>query len=212
MKSSRRILDKIRNVDVFAFLNALLFVFMCMVVYYDRFLQYRGRGNVHEFFIYALVILLVIGIAWRYLRRFTFKSWILVLVQCGILAHFAGAFVPIDGERLYDVHILGIRYDKYVHFLNAFAAAAVASHLFDVLKAHLPLIRNLVILLVVLGLGTMVEIMEYLVMLSVPDAGIGSYDNNMQDLVGNLAGGTFFCIVAYVHSRMRCALTRHCEL
>jgi hypothetical protein len=40
--------------------------------------------------------------------------------------------------------------------LNAFAAAAVVSHLLDVFKALLPLIRNLVILLVVLRLGTVV--------------------------------------------------------
>lgn len=194
---------KIRNTDVFAGINTVLFVVMCIAVYYDRFLRYRGLGNLHEFVIYAGVILSLIAIAWLYFRQFEFRNSLLVLVQFGILVHFAGAFVPLDGGRLYDAYVLGVRYDKYVHFFNAFVAAVVVSHVFDLVRAHLPFIRALAVLLVVLGLGALVEIVEYLVMLTVPDAGVGGYDNNMQDLIGNLLGGLLFVAVDGVRRTWR---------
>jgi hypothetical protein len=202
---------KVKNTDIFVAVNAALFIVMCAVVYYDRFLRYRGRGNVHEFFIYAGVILAAIVFAWIYLRRFTFQSAVLVLVQAGILAHFAGAFVPVDGGRLYDAEILSIRYDKYVHCLNAFAAAAVVAHVFDILEVHLPLIRNLVLIMVVLGLGAVVEIVEYVVMQTIPNAGVGAYDNNMQDLIGNMVGGMLFIAAAAICRRLHFPVTSRPE-
>ena len=192
-----------RNVDVFALANLALFLFMCFFVYYDRFLQYRGRGNIHEFFIYALVLLVFLGLVWWCLRHFRFPNLLLGMVQFGIVIHFAGAFVPIDGGRLYDVVLFGIRYDKYVHFTNAFVATAVLIHLFGVLDAHLPIIRQAVICLTVLGLGAIVEIMEYTVMLSIPNAQAGGYDNNMQDLIGNLMGTCSCLAVAQAAARLR---------
>jgi uncharacterized membrane protein YjdF len=197
------VVARVRNTDVFAGINAALFVIMCIAVYYDRFLQYRGRGNLHEFAIYAGVILSLIAIAWLYFRQFHFRNSMLALVQVGILVHFAGAFVPLDGGRLYDAYIFGIRYDKYVHFYNAFVAAVVVGHVFDRVRAHLPFVRGLAVLLIVLGLGAVVEILEYLVMLTVPNAGVGGYDNNMQDLIGNLLGGTLFVVLDCVRRSRR---------
>ena len=202
---------RLRNADVFAGINAALFVIMCVAVYYDRFIQYRGRGNLHEFAIYAGLILSLIAIAWLYLRQFHFRNSMLTAVQLGILVHFAGAFVPIDGGRLYDAYVSGIRYDKYVHFLNAFVAAVVVSHVFDRIRAHLPFVRGLAVLLVVLGLGAVVEIVEYLVMLTVPNAGVGGYDNNMQDLIGNLLGGTLFVVLDCVRRSRRSRAVSYAE-
>jgi len=202
---------KARNTDVFTAGNVALFLVMCIAVYYDRFLQYRGRGNLHEFAIYAGIILSLIAVAWLYLRQFHFSNAMLVVVQLGILVHFAGAFLPIDGGRLYDAYVFGIRYDKYVHFLNAFVAAVVVSHVFDRIRAHLPFVRGLAVLLVVLGLGAVVEIVEYVVMLTVPNAGVGGYDNNMQDLIGNLLGGTLFVVLDCVRRSRRSRAASYAE-
>jgi hypothetical protein len=49
--------------------------------------------------------------------------------------------------------------------------------------------------LVVLGLGAIIEIVEYIVVLTVPQNGVGGYDNNMQDLLANLAGASSFMLV-----------------
>jgi len=44
------------KIDVFTLLNSVLFVLMCVFVYYDRFITFKGKANVHEFFFYAAVI------------------------------------------------------------------------------------------------------------------------------------------------------------
>ncbi len=194
---------KIRNVDVFVLVNIGLFFLQSVLVYFKRFLFYRGPGNVHEFFIYGCVILGFILVAWWYLRHFPFSNTMLLLTQIGILAHYAGGYFPIEGGRLYDATVLGIGYDKYVHFLNAFTACMLLNHVFDGLNVHLPLIRGFVIVMGVLGLGAVVEIMEYLVVCTVPNAGVGGYDNNMQDMIGNFGGGLFFYLGKAMSARLQ---------
>lgn len=189
-----RFLMDIRPLDVFALVNSALFLSMCFFVYYSRFIEYRGAANIHEFFIYAIAIFLGVLILWRYFRRYDFKVDLLLLVQIGILMHFAGAFVQVDGHRLYDEHLLGIRYDKYVHLINAFIASLLVRRLFLARGLSLAGINRLFVVLSVLGLGALVEIVEYLVVSTVDDSGVGGYDNNMQDLMANLLGTLLFLI------------------
>jgi hypothetical protein len=182
---------RVRNTDIFAGANAALFTFMCAAVYYQRYTHYRIVGNLLEFLLYAAVIMAAIAVAWRYLRTVAFPTWVLLLMQIGILAHFAGGFVPVNGGRLYDTTVLGLPFDKWVHGLNAFAGAAAASQVVEAPKAH-PHLKALFVLLIALGGGAIVEIVEYLAKLNVPNTGVGDYDNNMQDLVANFVGGMAF--------------------
>ncbi len=200
-------LVKPKNADVFVVFNLVLFLGMCGVVYYDRFLHYRGPGNLHEFFIYAAVIVAAIVGAWLKLRSYVWRSSVLVLLQCGSFAHFLGAFVRVGDRRLYDAVFLGIRYDKCVHFFNAFVVSALLSHAFDLMRLKLAPVRGLVIVLCALGLGAGVEIVEYLVVLTLKNNGVGGYDNNMQDMIGNLLGGILFAVVSAVRSRSGGAAT-----
>lgn len=177
--------------DYFIVLNMTLFLGMCWAVYYDRLVAYRGVGNLHEFFLYACAIILAIFVVWWYLRRLPFPTWLLFIVQIGILMHFAGAFFPIEGGRLYDAHFLGLRFDKYVHGFNAFAGAALTRHLLKATHSRSPLM-SVIVVMAVLGAGSVVEIVEYLVSLTVEHNGVGSYDNNMQDLISNLVGALVF--------------------
>lgn len=187
--SSRR--RSLLATDYFVVLNMFLFMLMCWAVYYDRLVAYRGVGNLHEFFLYACAIISTIFVIWWYLRRLPFPTWLLFIIQIGILMHFAGAFFPIEGGRMYDAIILGLRYDKYVHAFNAFAGAALVRHLFKKTDSRSPLMATVVVM-VVLGAGAVVEIVEYLVSLTVKHNGVGSYDNNMQDLIANLFGALLF--------------------
>jgi hypothetical protein len=43
----------------------------------------------------------------------------------------------------------------------------------------------------VLGVGAIIEIAEYIVTLTVEHNGVGSYNNNMLDLIANLFGSLF---------------------
>lgn len=182
---------ELRNVDVFWGINFLLFLWMLQYTYYQRFIEYRGTGNLDEFFVYSLLIIIGLAVGWWYFRRFTIPNYILFLVQFGIVIHFLGGMVLFDGKRLYDTSYLGIRFDKYVHFLNAFIAALVTNFFFNILQFRIPYLRNLIIILLVLGLGAIIEIVEYIVLLTIPTNGVGGYHNNMQDLLANFAG----CIV-----------------
>jgi putative membrane protein len=175
-------------IDAFALLNLILFIGMCVFTYYARFVAYRGEANIWEFFVYASVLIVGIGLLWRFFRGYALPLSLLLLIQFGILAHFAGAFVQWDGHRLYDAVLWGLRYDKVVHFSNAFVAVRVVWHIAGRHGMRADGFGRLLTVLSVLGLGAGVEIVEYIVVTTVPRNGVGGYDNNMQDLAANLVG------------------------
>lgn len=178
-------LKRIRNTDFFTAGNLLLFIGYCLLALFGG----RGAiGSLAEFGIYATSIFALIALSWYFLQDRPCPTSLLLVIELGLLAHFAGAFVPIDGGRLYEAEVLGMRFDKYVHLLNAFAGGALINHFLQPgLKA-----RPLIVAGLLLGAGTIVEIVEYLAFLAVADAGVGGYENNMQDLAMNLVGVSLF--------------------
>jgi hypothetical protein len=191
------------HLDWFLALNSGLFLVMLVVRYYDRFVELRGAAYIHEFFIYAVIILAGIGVFWRYFRHCHFPTALLLAIEIGILMHFAGAFVYIDHQRLYAHLFFGIRYDKYVHCTNAFVGAWLAWHLFQLRGIPLDGLNIFIVLLTVLGVGTCIEIAEYLVSKTVAHNGVGGYDNNLQDLIANGCGGALALAIrrALAHHR-----------
>jgi uncharacterized membrane protein YjdF len=187
-----------KPMNVFAGVNAALFVILCAVFYGRELRAYHGPGNVAEFLIYAGCIAVVTAIGWRALRRFELPAGVLVFMQVGILAHFAGGFVPVNGHRLYDVIIAGVRFDKYVHILNALAGCVLVDHLLA--RHQSPVPRLVLVVMVVLGAGAVVEMVEYAAKLAIASSGVGDYDNNMRDLWANFAGGAIFVVGATVRS------------
>lgn len=183
------------NLDVFWGFNLFLFLWMCHFSYAERFIEYRGAANLHEFSVYAVLTIVALGFSWRFFRDYQVPSYILIFVQAGIFIHFSGGLIVTDGFRLYDTFLIGIRFDKYVHFLNAFTAAIVINYVTYLFDIQIPRFRYFFIVLVVLGLGAIIEIIEYLVMLTIPSNGIGDYHNNMQDLIANLGGCTLFLVL-----------------
>ncbi len=197
---------RVRTWDLFVALNLALFLALAAAVYLARFLRYRGAASLPEFFIYACVILAVILTAWLALRHHRYPPALYAAAEAGILAHFAGAFVTIQGQRLYDLAWIGIGYDSLVHTLNAAVGAALLSRLF----ADAPLqswVRQLVVLMVVLGAGAVIEVLEFWVWLTIPNSGVGGYVNNMSDLVANLIGAGGFLAGARLLSLVRPAAT-----
>lgn len=177
-----------RPFDVFAGALLALFLVFAALVFYPRFLHYRGLENVDEFFVYATIILAIVCWTWFRFRRHPWRPWMLALITFGILIHFAGGVGLDEGRRVYDLVFFGIRFDKYVHFINAFIAAVTVAEIFRFEGAKLGRLEDLAIVLIVLGLGAIVEIAEYFALRTVPDAGVGHYDNNMLDLIANLCG------------------------
>lgn len=186
--------------DLFAFVNVLLFLGMCYSVYYDKFVSYRGITNIHEFFIYATIIFLTICFFWIRLRRVKIDIAILMAFEIIILIHFSGAFINIEGKRLYDFHILGIRYDKFVHFINSYIGFFIAYYFFRLNRFPDNPIALFVAVLTVLGVGGIIEIAEFFVTLTVPHNGVGDYINNMSDLVSNLIGSILAAVSYRLYS------------
>jgi hypothetical protein len=174
-------LERIRPFDVFVGGNVALLLGTTLFAY--------ARAD-WEFALYAVVILAFIVFLWRLLRPYDYPVWLLVLVEIGILAHFAGGFLRLDGDTLYTRYVLGVRWDKYVHYYNSLAVAMLISHL--VRKAGLELkgFGPVFIVMVTLGLGGVIEIVEYFAVAVIPKTGVGDYANNIEDLIMNLLGGT----------------------
>jgi hypothetical protein len=177
-----------RPFDVFAGALLALFLVFAALVFYPRFIHYRGLENVDEFFVYASIILAIVCWTWVRFRGHPWRPWMLALITFGILVHFAGGLGLDGGGRVYDLVFFGIRFDKYVHFINALIAAVTVAEIFRFEGAKLGRLEDLAIVLIVLGLGAIVEIAEYFAVRTVPDAGVGHYDNNMLDLIANLCG------------------------
>ena len=143
------------GVDVFFAINLLLFGGMCLFAYYARWMKYAGSRETAaaEFFFYATVLILANGGLWFWLRRYPFPNWMLVLIEIGILLHFAGGLVHYGGARLYD-HVYGpMRYDKFVHVINTLFAASVVQELFRLKQVPITAFTRFAIFWVALGLG-----------------------------------------------------------
>lgn len=146
-----------------------------------------------EFALYALVFLAVGGALWPLLRPYRFPWWLLAMFEAGVVAHFMGGLVHLGAGnlRLYDAHVLGITFDKYVHAYNAAVGTLVFRRLFDQTSVRLgPRSGPLFAASVALSAGVAVEMVEYFAYVLIPHTGVGGYANNMQDLYANWFGAS----------------------
>jgi hypothetical protein len=186
--------SRLTVVDLFVGFNAALFLLLASTAYWRRFLQFKTRADLPEFMVYATVLFTGILVAWWGLRRLSFRSPVLVLFEAGLLLHFSAGLMHPNGMRLYDLSLgvrlfdYPLRFDKVVHFFNAYVGCALTLELFRLLRVRIPRVRMLVVALTVIGVGAVIEMIEYMVVKTVPHNGVGDYDNNMTDLIANLAG------------------------
>jgi uncharacterized membrane protein YjdF len=186
---------KFRAFDVVV--GGLLIVFMAAAAprLYPRFVHFRGAGHDLEFAFYGFVILAAAAALWWAFRRFEWEWWILVLTASGVLLHIAASSISVGEGRLYDMHVAGLRFDKIVHFYTAFVTAVFVQRVLDFSKVVLGPLRAPAVVLIVLGVGASWEIVEYLVLLTIPHNGVGDYHNNLTDLIANLVGSLLFLCV-----------------
>lgn len=191
-------LRRIKGFDIFFVINAFLFILMCIFAHYARWTKYAGTGKiaVAEFFFYATVLMAVAAILWIWLRRYHFPWWLLIIIEFGILIQFAGGLIYFGGARLYDHVFFYIRFDKYVHFVNSIIAAVTVIEIIQMKGLPINGFTRFLTLLVVLGLGSLVEISEYTVTLTIASNGVGGYDDNMRDMIANGCGGIVFLVLS----------------
>jgi uncharacterized membrane protein YjdF len=192
---------RLRASDGFAAAATLMFLVFAAVMHHDFWVHSGGTANRTEFFIYAFVAAIGIWIGWLYFRRYPLPPWVLAAIAAALLLHFAGGFVHYDGRRLYDLVFAGVRFDKLVHFVNAAITAQIVAEFLRVEGVALRRLRVPVIVLVVLGIGSVVEIVEYSVVRLIPDAGVGFYHNTMLDLISNFLGAATSTLVLPARDR-----------
>lgn len=192
---------RLNRIDGFFLTNAVLLIGMIAAVYFTA--QW-------EYYIYLAVFFVVGGLVWRWIRRFdSVPIWLMIMVQIGILAHFAGGLIHLGPEnvRLYGHYFFGVRFDKYVHVYNAFTGALLLRWLFGVAGMKLGAAEAWVVIGCALGAGAVVEIVEFIAVVTVPETGVGDYMNNMLDLVANLIGASTAAVLPRIRARLRVALT-----
>lgn len=182
-----------RPVDALVILNLLIAGAWTVLFYYRHFLNHAVTGHRGEFLSYAFITLGATLLAWRWVRRIAL-GWVpLGSLQVLVLLHFLGGVMSAEGTRLYDVAVAGsLTYDKLVHLAAGFVAAQLFTSLVGHRRWHLQPFPNLFAVLVALGAGAAWELVEYVVYALIPLAGVGGYDNTMQDLLANLLGATLF--------------------
>jgi uncharacterized membrane protein YjdF len=184
-----------------------------MIKHFDIFMAFNGAlliGSTGysfftaelEFGLYALVILGLGALAWRIMRQFDYPLWMLLAMQIGVFAHFAGGFIYIDGSSLYWNDALGIRFDRIVHFYNSALASVVIASVYRQAGLALKTWEPWVVIMTVFGMGAAVEIVEYTATWVIPETTVGDQLNTMQDMAINFAGAAFgYILVRFVDAR-----------
>lgn len=175
-------------------------IFLANLVYIPIFTVIALRRLNFEFLLYVGVIM-VLGV-WIVVKQRSvhFEPHVLWGLTVWGLLHMAGGNIEFDGVKLYEQELLRLiprfhvlRYDQLVHTLGFGVATLVCAHLLrPCLKADASR-RSMPFVLVVLmgaGVGALNEILEFAVVVVMPETGVGGYENTMLDLVFNLLGGT----------------------
>lgn len=120
-----------------------------------------------------------------------FSSPVLGALVVAAVGNLAGGILLVDRQPLYVLRVAGeMRYDKPYHFIATGIAAWAA---YEVLSGRSgPDVSRwgvrLLAVLVALGAGAGVEVVEFAGSILIENANVGDYGDNMLDLVANLSG------------------------
>lgn len=176
--------------DAFAAGNAAAFAGAALALRWPEKLPFHPAGHPGESAIYFSLLAILILLGWRWLRGWGLPWQLLGLFQITFLGALVGTVIPCGGVRLYDHALLGVGLDKVVHFLFGCAGACLLGGL---LRGWLPRpvwIPPLFGVAAALGVGALWEVVEYGVLLWIPLAWVGGYENTMGDLLANTLGAS----------------------
>jgi putative membrane protein len=164
-----------------------------------------------EFLAYYLVLVAGFFFVFTTLERSRFPLYILWGLSLWGLLHMAGGSVPVGDGVLYGYKIYPflvgegqlyiLKMDQVIHAFGFGVASLVAYHLLKVHAFRPEASRTWLAVSAVLigiGLGSLNEVIEFLIVLTVEYNGVGDLYNMGLDLIFNLAGAII--AVALVHS------------
>ncbi|MBS3078783.1 DUF2238 domain-containing protein [Candidatus Pacearchaeota archaeon] len=152
----------------------------------------------YEFIMYvSVLVFFMILIGWLN-SKYNFSEGVLIGVSIWGLLHMLGGYLRVGDGVLYTYWILPfLRYDMLVHCFG-FGFATLASYYIlkpSLKKEKLNLSMIIFLVLIGMGLGAFNEIVEFILVLTLPKTGVGGYNNTMWDIVFNTIGA----IIAVVY-------------
>jgi len=164
-----------------------------------------GHEN-YEFVLYAGVVIAVAALILYKQEKVRFDRTILWGLTFWGLMHMAGGNIRVGDGVLYQVQLIPmlLRYDQFVHFYGFGIATLVCYHLLrGVLKddVRMTVSLGMLIMLMGCGVGALNEIVEFVAVKTVPQTGVGGYDNTLWDLTFNLLGASAAVIFISIRQR-----------
>lgn len=144
-------------------------------------------------------------------RKIKFDYIVLWGLSLWGLLHMAGGSLIVNGDVLYNLHLINIidrggeffilKFDQFVHFYGFGVATLVGYALLkpNLDKIHSKRVVYIITILVGMGFGALNEVLEFIAVTIFPAANVGGYVNNALDLVFNMFGA--ICAVGFIHLR-----------
>ena len=149
------------------------------------------NGN-YEYIYYNSTLLLGFIALFVFYNKIHLKIPLLTGLTILALLHLAGGNIIDNGLRLYQTSVYSIPYDKIVHVFGSFVVTLIAYNFIertlDREDRKKTLLVGFIILMIGVGAGAIVEIIEFLATLIFDNTIVGDYANNAGDLVANLVG------------------------
>ena len=176
----------------------LLIVFNLIVI--SLFSAYYIRMQNYEFLWYVGIFLFFFMAVLFSSRKIKFDYIVLWGLSIWGLLHMAGGSLIVNGDVLYNLHLLNIidgggeffilKFDQFVHFYGFGVATLVG---YALLKPNLDKIHSkktvyIITILIGMGFGALNEVLEFIAIILFPSANVGGYVNNALDLVFNMLG------------------------
>jgi hypothetical protein len=189
---------KLKIVSIFTALYLIIFTLITVI------------SKNYEFFYYILIICIFIGIIIYRYESFHLTPYIIIGLSIIGFMHIAGGILHPFGTRLYDTYLINnflvLRYDNLIHTLGIFTTTFIG---YNMLRPHLSIkIKNnkfilaLILILMALGVGAIVEILEFNAVIFLGAAEqVGDYFNNAWDLIFNLVGAIAASFIILYHHK-----------
>lgn len=192
---------------MYIFSPRMLIVAVFTLSYFSIFTVWAVHIQNYEFMLYEVQMAILMGLFLFMDKRVQFSKFVLWALALWGFGHLAGGLVPIpdsiadmkdaaeDAKQqvLYNMRIFDNlpRYDQMIHAFGFGTCAVIAkealqAHIGKQLKINWPI--GSIVFLVALGLGSINEVIEFTLVMTIPDTNVGGYINTGWDLVSNTVG------------------------
>ena len=158
------------------------------------FIIYLIQKN-YEFITYTIITLFIFWLVIYIYKKYNMPFIVLFGFVMWIFLHMLGG-TTINGARVYGIMLINLlgpplfilRYDQAIHFFCYFIVSVI---LFYITKKYVKKVDGIVLFLIIvasIGVGSLNEIFEFIMVLILTETGVGDYYNTSLDIIFNTIG------------------------